>query len=48
MFQGKHAEKNGGSQNDGSFKVPRNIDLSLDRAPVVVGDLVQLRLNIFH
>lgn len=41
--RGKHAEKNGGSQNDGSFKVPRNIDLSLDRAPVVVGDLVQLR-----
>lgn len=36
-------EKNGGGQANGTFQVPRNIDLRLDTAPVSVGDLVQLR-----
>jgi len=37
------AEKNGFSTSNGTFNVPRNIDLQLEKSAVVVSDLVQLR-----
>jgi len=37
------AEKNGHMVNNGTFNVARNIDIQLDKVPVSVGDLVQLR-----
>jgi len=41
----RNQEKNGanGSQQNGTFNVPRNIDVHLETAPVDIGDLVQLR-----
>lgn len=41
----RQQDKTNGSNgpNTGIFNVPRNIDIQLDRAPVELGDLVQLR-----
>jgi len=39
----KQAEKNGNGGSNGTFNVPRNTEFGLEKAPVVVGDLVQLR-----
>ena len=43
FLQARQAEKNGHALNNGTFNVARNIDIQLDRVPVSVGDLVQLR-----
>ena len=40
---GKKSRKNEHNNQNSTFNVPRNIDLELEKAPVVLSDVVQLR-----